>query len=50
MEKALGQERLEFMGIRTIELVWFPNSSRSRGFPGVVEAIGESAEGLGEIR
>ena len=49
VQETLGQERLKFMGVRTIKLVQFPDLSLNRGFPGVVEAIGESAKSLGEI-
>ena len=41
---------LKFTGVGTIKLVQFPDSSLNGGFPGVVEAIGESAKSLGEIR
>ena len=50
VHETLDQERLKFTSFRTIKLVQFPDSSLGRGFPGVVEAIGKSAKGLGEIR
>ena len=50
VQETLGQEWLKFMDVGAIELVQFPDSSLNGRFPGVVEAIGESAKGLCEIR
>ena len=50
VQETLSQEGLEFMGIRTVKLVWFPDLNMGRGFPGIGDAIGKSAEGLGMIR
>ena len=49
VQETLGKEQLKFTGVRTIKLVWFPDSSLNGGFPRVIEAIGESAKGLGEV-
>ena len=50
VQEALGQEWLEFTGVRSIELIRFSDSGLNRQFPGVVETIGQLTESLCEVR